>query len=77
VLNTLTEQDFHDALKNGRSSENGVYVRKGTTSWVIETRRSIVRDQMAAPVPEIMDTGSIYLECYFYTGKSPANQTSY
>jgi hypothetical protein len=29
VLNTLTEHDFQDAFKNGRSAENGAYKRKG------------------------------------------------
>jgi hypothetical protein len=28
VLNTLIEQDFQDALKNGRSSGSGAHVRK-------------------------------------------------
>jgi hypothetical protein len=32
VLNTLTEHDFQDAFKNGRSSGNGAYTQKGTTS---------------------------------------------
>jgi hypothetical protein len=32
VLNTLTEHDFEDAFKNGRSAGNGAYARKGTTS---------------------------------------------
>jgi hypothetical protein len=27
VLNTLTEHDFQDALKNGRSAGNGSYAR--------------------------------------------------
>jgi hypothetical protein len=29
VLNTLTEHDFQEAFKNGRSSGNGAFVRKG------------------------------------------------
>jgi hypothetical protein len=29
VLNTLTEHDFQDAFKNGRSPGNGSYTRKG------------------------------------------------
>jgi hypothetical protein len=36
VLNTITEHDFQDALKNGRSVRDGAYVRK------------FVFDQMAA-----------------------------
>jgi hypothetical protein len=32
VLNTLTENDFQDAFKNGRSVENDAYARKGITS---------------------------------------------
>jgi hypothetical protein len=30
MLNTLTKYDFLDAYKNGRSTENGTYVGKGT-----------------------------------------------
>jgi hypothetical protein len=39
VLNTLTEQDFQDAYKNGRSAGNGAYARKGTTSRVMVASR--------------------------------------
>jgi hypothetical protein len=35
VLNTFTKHDFQDALKNGRSSGNGAYARKGTISKVM------------------------------------------
>jgi hypothetical protein len=31
VLNALTEHDFQDAFKNGRSAGDGAYARKGTT----------------------------------------------
>jgi hypothetical protein len=31
VLNNLTEHNFEDAFKNGRSAGNGAYTRKGTT----------------------------------------------
>jgi hypothetical protein len=31
VLNSLTEHDFQDAFKNGRSAGNGAYSLKGTT----------------------------------------------
>jgi hypothetical protein len=48
VLNSLTEHDFQDAFKNGRSAGNGAYALKETISRV-----------MAATVPEIMD-GSLY-----------------
>jgi hypothetical protein len=34
VLNSLTEHDFQDAFKNGRSAGNGAYVWKGTSSGV-------------------------------------------
>jgi hypothetical protein len=30
VLNTLTEHDFQDAFKNGRSAGNGACTQKGT-----------------------------------------------
>jgi hypothetical protein len=39
VLNTLTEHDFQDAFKNSRRAGNGVYARKGTTSWVMVASR--------------------------------------
>jgi hypothetical protein len=39
VLNILTEHDFQDALKNGRSVRNGAYVWKGTTSRVMVASR--------------------------------------
>jgi hypothetical protein len=35
VLNSLTEHNFQDEFKNGRSTGNGAYVRKGTTSRVM------------------------------------------
>jgi hypothetical protein len=42
-------------LRNGRSAGSGAYVR------VILARRSkLISDQMAAPVPEIME-GSVYV----------------
>jgi uncharacterized alkaline shock family protein YloU len=40
--NTITEHDFQDAFKNGRSAGNGVYVRKGTISRVMVDIRSKV-----------------------------------
>jgi hypothetical protein len=36
-LSILTEHDFQDAFKNGRSVGNGAYARKGTISRVMET----------------------------------------
>jgi hypothetical protein len=39
VLNSLTEHDFQDAFKNCRSSGNGKYTRKGTTSRVMVVSR--------------------------------------
>jgi hypothetical protein len=39
VLNTLTEHDFEDAFKTGRSAGNGAYARKGTTSRVVVVSR--------------------------------------
>jgi hypothetical protein len=42
--------------KSGRRAENVTYSRKGTTSgWWWEVGTTLVFDQMAAPVPEIMD----------------------
>jgi hypothetical protein len=39
VLNTLTEYDFQDAFKDGRSAGNGPYARKGTTWRVMVSSR--------------------------------------
>jgi hypothetical protein len=53
VLNTLTEHDFQDTFNNGRSTGNGEYWRKGTTSrvmvWPLGPRLHF--DQMAERVP--------------------------
>jgi hypothetical protein len=43
VLNTLTENDFQDAFKNGRSTGNATYAQKGTTSKVTLASRPKVR----------------------------------
>jgi hypothetical protein len=55
VLNILTEHCFQDAFKQGRSTGNGAYSWHGATSRVMIARRPRVFDQMAAPVPKIMD----------------------
>jgi hypothetical protein len=39
VLNTLTEHDFQDAFKNGRSAGNYKYASEGTTWRVIVASR--------------------------------------
>jgi hypothetical protein len=39
VLNVLTEHDFQDAFKNGRSAGNGIYLWKGTTASLIVASR--------------------------------------
>jgi hypothetical protein len=39
VLNALTENDFQDTYKNGRSAGNGAHMRKGTTSRVMVASR--------------------------------------
>jgi hypothetical protein len=39
VPNTLTELDFLDAFKNGRSTGNGAYAPKGTTSRIMVANR--------------------------------------
>jgi hypothetical protein len=68
VLNALTEHDFQDALKNGRSAGNGVYMQKGTTSRVMgASRPKLVIYQMAARVLEIMDTSSVPNLIFFFT----------
>jgi hypothetical protein len=53
-------------LKSGRSAGNGAHTKKGTTSRVMVTSSpKIIFDQMAAPVPEIMDKfESIYHKSY-------------
>jgi hypothetical protein len=57
-LNTHIEHDFQDTFKNSRSAENSAYAQKGTTSrlmvWPLGPR--LYFDQMAEPVPEIMDS---------------------
>jgi hypothetical protein len=62
VPNTLIEHDFQDAFKKGRSTGNGAYTQNGTTSRVmVVVGPKFVFDQMAAPVPKIMDSSSIYM----------------
>jgi hypothetical protein len=39
LLNTLTEHNFQDGFKNGRSTWNGAYLQKGTTSKAMEASR--------------------------------------
>jgi hypothetical protein len=39
VLNSLTDHDFKDAGKTYRSTENGAYALKGTTSRVMVASR--------------------------------------
>jgi hypothetical protein len=39
VLNTLTEHDFQDAFRNGKSAGNGTYMQKGTTLSVMVAGR--------------------------------------
>jgi hypothetical protein len=52
----MTELDFEDTFKIGRAVENGAYIQKGTTSRVMmASRLEVNSDQMAAPIPEIMD----------------------
>jgi hypothetical protein len=59
VLNTLTEYDFQDAHKSGRNARNSAYAQKGTTSRVmVANSPNASFSQVAAPVPEIMDTTS-------------------
>jgi hypothetical protein len=49
-------------FKNARSTGKGTYTCKGTTLKVmVSIGPKLVFDQMAAPVPEIMD-GSLYVE---------------
>jgi hypothetical protein len=51
-------------LKNDRSAGIGAYMQKGTTSSVtVASRPEISFDQMAAPVPEIIN-GSLIVFCY-------------
>jgi hypothetical protein len=39
VLNSLTEHDFQDAFKNGRSTGKGEYRRKGITLMMMMANR--------------------------------------
>jgi hypothetical protein len=43
VLNVLTEHDFQEVFKNGRSTGNGAYARNRTTSRVILLSQPKVR----------------------------------
>jgi hypothetical protein len=43
VLNSLTEREFQDAFKNGRSSANGAYAWNEITLRVMVARRPKVR----------------------------------
>jgi hypothetical protein len=43
VLNTITEHDFQNALKNARSTGNSAQARKETTSRVMMASRPKVR----------------------------------
>jgi hypothetical protein len=57
VLNTLTEHGFLDAFKNVVSAWKGAYSRKMTNSRVmVVVGPKLIFEQMASPVPEIMDT---------------------
>jgi hypothetical protein len=59
-VNTLTEQDFQDAFKNGRIAGNGAYTRKRGLLpglwWAVDPK--LVFNQLAPQVPEIMDVAS-------------------
>jgi hypothetical protein len=55
VLNSLTEHDSKDTIQNDRSAGNGAYSRKGLLWGWWCSRPKVSFDQMAAPVPEIMD----------------------
>jgi hypothetical protein len=62
-LLNATEHDFQDAFRNGRSAGNRAYAQKGGLFggggrlWPVGP--TLVFDQMAEPVPEIM-VGSLY-----------------
>jgi hypothetical protein len=43
ILNTLTDHDFQDAFKNGRSAGNGAHAGKGTTWRATVASKSKVR----------------------------------
>jgi hypothetical protein len=49
MQNTITQIDFQDAFKNGRSVGNSPYTQKGTTSKVmVASKPKVVFDQIAA-----------------------------
>jgi hypothetical protein len=86
VLKTLTEQGFQDAFKNGRSTGNVKYLWKGTTLRVIAASSpKLFFDQMAAPVPDIMEISGIhfvlcrrqlnYSVCFIHLGSSKAQNS--
>jgi hypothetical protein len=59
MLNSLTEQDFQDAFKNGRSAGISAW------GWWWEVCPKLVFYQMAAPVPEIMGTPHFTFPCQY------------
>jgi hypothetical protein len=60
VLNTLTERDFQNAFKKCRTAGNDGYAWKCTT-LVVASRPKDIFCQVAAPVPEVMDSSDIVL----------------
>jgi hypothetical protein len=68
VLNILTEHNFQDAFKNGRSAGNGACAWKGTTSRVmVASRPKVSFPQMVGPVPQISDSSGILAYGYYHS----------
>jgi hypothetical protein len=49
VLDTLTEKDFQEVLKNGGDGGTGVYMRERTTSRMMATDRPYILDATSYP----------------------------
>jgi hypothetical protein len=62
VLNTLTEHVFQDAFKDWQKLRERYICTEGASSVMVASRFKVSFDQMAVPVPEIMD-GSLISVC--------------
>jgi hypothetical protein len=60
------EHEFQDTFKNGISTGKDAYMQTGTILRVmLASRPKISFDQMAAPVPEIMDSNMTSIFCTY------------
>jgi hypothetical protein len=67
VLNSLTEHGFQDAFTKWPRWERCIRVEGGSFEVMLASSTKLVIEQMAAPVPGIMD-GSLQLDLFSITG---------